>query len=60
MYATRDKPWFDNQCRRAFDLKQEVHLWWPRDRSRINWEEYVHCQVRANGTYSEAKRQFSD
>ena len=30
-----------------------------RDLSRINWEEFVHCQVRANETYSEAKRQFS-
>ena len=39
-------------------LKQEAHLQWTRDRSRVNWEEFVHCQVRANETYSEAKRQF--
>ena len=31
-----------------------------RDRTRVNWEEFVRCQVRANDTYSEAKRQFSD
>ena len=30
-----------------------------RDRSLINWEEFVGCQVRANETYSEAKHQFS-
>ena len=30
------------------------------DRSRVNWEEFVHCQVKANETYSEAMRQFSD
>ena len=29
------------------------------DHSRVNWEEFVHYQVRANETYSEAKRQFS-
>ena len=29
------------------------------DRSRFNWEEFVNCQVRANESYSEAKRQFS-
>ena len=28
--------------------------------SRVNWEEFVRYQVRANETYSEAKRQFSD
>ena len=55
-----DKPWFDDQCRDAFGLKQEARLRWTRDRSRVNWEELVHCQVRSNETYSEAKHQFSD
>ena len=57
---TKDKPWFDDQCRHAFGLKQEAHLRWPRDRSRVKWDEFVHYQVRANETYSEAKRQFND
>ena len=56
----KDKPGFDDQCRRAFGLKQEAHLRWALDRSRFNWEEFVHCQVRANEPYAEAKRQFSD
>ena len=54
----KDKPWFDDQCRRAFDLKQEAHFQWTRDHSRIHWEEFLRCQVRANKTYSEARRQF--
>ena len=57
---SKDKPWFDDQCRNAFSLKHEAHLRWTRDRSRVNWEEFVRCQVRVNETYSEAKRQFSD
>ena len=56
----KDKPWFDAQCRHAFCLKQEAHLRLTRDRSRVNWEEFVRYQVRANETYSEAKRLFSD
>ena len=56
----KDKPWFDDQCRHAFSLKQEALLRWTRDHSRVNWEEFVCCQVGANETYSEAKRQFSD
>ena len=39
--------------------KQEALLRCTRDRSLVNWEEFVHCKVRANETYSEAKRQFS-
>ena len=56
----KDKPWFDDQCRHAFGLKQEAHLRWTRDHSRVNWEEFVRYQMSANETYSEAKRQFSD
>ena len=56
----KDKPWFDDQCRQAFGLTQEAHLQWTRDRSLVNWEEFVHCQVIANETYSEAEHQFSD
>ena len=55
-----DKPWFDDQYKHAFGLKQEAHLRWTRDCSRVKWEEFVRCQVRANETNSEAKRQFSD
>ena len=56
----KDKLWFDDQCRHAFGLKQEAHLRWTHDRSRVYWEEFVRCQVRANETYLEAKHQFSD
>ena len=57
--CNKDKPWFDDQCRHAFGLKQEAHLRWTHDCSRVNWEEFVHCQVRANETYSEARSLFS-
>ena len=53
-------PWFDDQCRLAFGLKQEAHLRCIRDRSRVNWDEFDRSQVSANETYSEAKRQFSN
>ena len=56
----KDKPWFEDQCRHAFGLKQEAHLRWTRDRSWVNWEEFVRCQVRVTETYSEAKCPFSD
>ena len=54
----RDMPWFDDQYRCAFGLKQEVHHRLPRDRSRVNYEEVILCQVRTNELYLEAKRQF--
>ena len=55
----KDKPWFDDQCRQAFSFKQEAHLRWTSDHYRVNWKELILCQVRANETYLEAKRQYS-
>ena len=56
----KDKPWFDNDCRIAFDIKEAAHLRWTRDRSRVNWwDEFNHCQRRENAVYAEAMRQFS-
>ena len=55
----KDKPWFSNDCRHAFDIKQGAHLRWTRDRSRDNWDEFVHYQRRANAVYAEAMCQFS-
>ena len=56
----KDKHSFDDQCMNVFGLNQEAHLRWTHDRTRVNWEEFVRCQVRASQTYSKAKHQFSD
>ena len=55
----KDKPLFNEDCSRAFDLKQKAHLRWTRDSSRVNWDEFVHYQTRVNAAYAEAMRQFS-
>ena len=55
----KDKPLFNDDCRLAFDIKQGAHLRWTLDRSRVNWDEFVHYQRRANAVYAEAMRQFS-
>ena len=56
----KDKPWFDDQCRHAFSLKQEAHLRPNRDHYPLNWEDFVLCLVRVNEINLKATRQFSD
>ena len=46
-----DMPWFNDDCRGTFDLKQKAHLRWTRDRSRVNWDEFFYYQKRANVVY---------
>ena len=48
-----NKPWCNDDCEHAFDLKQVAHLWWTRDRSRVT-DEFARCQVRANEIYAMA------
>ena len=55
----RDKPWFNGDCRLAFDIKQGAHLRWTCDTSRVNWDEFVHYQRRAKAVYAEVMHQFS-
>ena len=57
--CNKDKPWFNDDSRRAFDFRQETHLRWTRDPSRVNWDEFVHYHRRANAVYAEAMHQFS-
>ena len=55
----KDKSWFIDDCRLAFDIKQGAIRRWIRDRSQVNCDEFVHYQRRANAVYAEAMRQFS-
>ena len=50
----KDIPWFNEDCRLAFDIKQVAHLRWTHDHSRVNWDEFVHYKRRANAVYAEA------
>ena len=57
--CNKDKPWFNGDCRRVFNLKQEAHLRWTHDCSRANWDELVHYQRRANEAHGEAGHELS-
>ena len=35
----KDEPWFNDDCRLAFDIKQGAHLRWTCDCSRVYWDE---------------------
>ena len=56
--CNNDKPWFNDNCRLAFDIKQGAHLRCTRDHSRVNWDEFLNYQRRANAVFADAVRQF--
>ena len=40
----KDKPWFNDDCRLAFDIKQGAHLRRTRNRFRVNWDEFANTR----------------
>ena len=59
MCVTRINLSLNDDFRLGFDIKQGAHLRWTCDRSRVNWNEIIHYQRRANAVYAEAMHQFS-
>ena len=53
-----DQPWFSDDCRLAFDEKQEAYRIWLRERSPDNWHQFRNRQMLAKRVYAEAERQF--
>ncbi|MEL7520149.1 MAG: reverse transcriptase family protein, partial [Cyanobacteria bacterium J06553_1] len=57
---TSDKPWFDENCRRAHHNKQTKYNIWRRNRSRENWNNFTEARREANGVYRDAERNYND
>ena len=49
---SNDKPWFDAECRRAYDQKQTSYRIWSRDRSAVNWNNFVALRTLADQVYT--------
>ena len=51
--------WFDDDCRRAFELKQSAYHCWCRDRSAVNWDLFCKARGTANRLYAAAKTRYT-
>ena len=58
MYTTRISLGFTINAVVLLASSRRLIFGGPVNFSRVNWKEFVRCQVRANGTYSEARRRF--
>ena len=56
----RDKVWFNDDCRVAFQDKQTAYNLWSRNRSRLLWEDYVRVRDHAQSVNEAARRVYND
>ena len=57
---TNDQPWFDDTCRRAYHDKQTKFNIWRRNKSRVNYENFVESRRLAKGIFHAAERRYND
>ena len=57
---TSDQPWFDESCRLAYHNKQTKFKIWRRNRSRVNFENFVEARREANRVYHAAEKKYND
>lgn len=55
----KDKAWFNNDCRRAFNDKQAAYHLWRRNRTQEHWDQYVSLRSAAVRTYNTAERDYN-
>ncbi|KAK3894304.1 hypothetical protein Pcinc_001927 [Petrolisthes cinctipes] len=55
----KDKAWFDDDCKRAFNNKQAAYHRWRRGRNQLLWDDYIHLRSVAQRVYSNAERDYN-
>lgn len=55
----KDKAWFNDNCKRAYNNKQSAYHRWRRNRTQLLWGDYVHLRSVAQRVYSTAEREYN-
>ena len=58
-FRSKDKAWFNDDCRRAYLEKQEAYNLWRRNRSDLTWNNYVRLRSDAHEVYGLAEREYN-
>ena len=58
-FRSKDRPWFDNDCRIAFHRKQTAFHRWSRQRSPEHWELYRQARNFATITFNRAESNYN-
>ena len=56
---SKDKCWFNEDCRRALNDKQQAYHRWSRDKSDNHWREYIRLRSIAARAYNTAQDEFN-
>ena len=58
-FRTKDRPWFTEACRVAYQRKQQAFHRWSRDRTPDHWEDYRRARNHASRTCNLAENAYN-
>lgn len=56
----KDKAWFNDNCRRAYNDKQAAYKLWRRDGTQLYWENYVRLRAVARNVYATSEAEYKN
>ena len=54
----KDKAWFNDDCRRAFNNKQTAYKFWSQNKSQFCWNNFVIARTKVQVIYASAEAQY--
>ena len=59
-FRTKDKAWFNDDCRNAYNEKQSAFHLWSNNRSDLCWENFTRLRADAQSIYDTAEREYNN
>ena len=59
-FRNRDKAWFNDECKRAYQERQEAYHLWRRNPSELTWDNYIRLRDIAQAVYASAEKEYND
>ena len=59
-FRNKDKAWFNSDCRRAHQEKQEAYHLWQRNPTHLTWSNYTRLRTVASTVYAAMEKEYND
>ena len=59
-FRTKDKAWFNDDCRNAYNEKQSAFHLWSNNKSDLCWRNFTRLRAEAQTIYDAAEREYNN
>ena len=59
-FRNKDKAWFNDECKRAYQEKQEAYHLWRSNSTNYTWDNYIRLKAVAQAVYASAEKEYND